>query len=292
MAVKALSHGGFRGGVAGTLDVGRVAQQRVDALLAQRAEAAEVGHAVLRGGVDLEVARHDDRADRRFDGEGHGVGDGVVDVDEFHGEAPGLDDVAGVVGDELGLAQQLVLLQLQLDQTQRQGRGVDGRVDCLKNIGKRADVVLMAVGNEIAAQLFLILGKIGHVRDDQIDAVHVVLRETKPAVHDDHVLTVFQHGHVFADLVKSAEGDNFQFFCQMVFAPFCKCFVICRGIAAARKTKQEMSFALDACGRKPSAGKLASFPVIITWNGHKVYIFFFPEKIRKRNSGKTTEDLL
>ena len=41
-------------------------------------------------GVDLEVAGHDNGADRRMDGKGDGVGNGVVHMDELHLEAAGL----------------------------------------------------------------------------------------------------------------------------------------------------------------------------------------------------------
>ena len=69
----------FRRRIALPLDVRRVAQQRQHAFFAERAEAGQVDHAVFRGGVDLEVARHDDGADRRFDGERNGVGDGIFE---------------------------------------------------------------------------------------------------------------------------------------------------------------------------------------------------------------------
>ena len=63
---------------------------------------------------------------------------------------------------------------------------------------------------------FVLVGhKIGKIGDDQIDAVHVFLREAHAAVDHDHILPVLQDGTVLADLVKAAQRDNFQFFCQM-----------------------------------------------------------------------------
>lgn len=49
-----------------------------------------------------------------MDGKGHGVGNGMVHMDELHGEAARLYDVAGVMGHELRLAHKVVLLELEL----------------------------------------------------------------------------------------------------------------------------------------------------------------------------------
>ena len=69
------------------------------------------------------------------------------------GEAARLHDVAGVMGHELRLAHKVVLLELELDEAQRQRRGVHGGIDGLQHIRQRADVVLVAVGDEEAAEL-------------------------------------------------------------------------------------------------------------------------------------------
>ena len=135
-------------------------------------------------------------------------------MDELHGEAARLHDVAGVMGHELRLAHKVVLLELELDEAQRQRRGVHGGIDGLQHIRQRADVVLVAVGDEEAAELLLVFRKIGDVRNDKVHAVHVVLGEAEAAVDDDHVLAVFQHGHVLADLIQTAERNDLQFFCQ------------------------------------------------------------------------------
>ena len=190
MPIQTLSHQGLRGGIAGALGIGGVHQQGVNALLAQSAETAEIGDAVLAGGIDLEVAGEDHVAHRGLDAEGNGIGDGVVDVDEFHAEAAGLHHVAGLMGDQLGLVQEAVFLQLQLNEPQGQGRGVDGGIDGLQHIGQGADVILVSVGDKEATELLLIFGKVGHIGDHQIHAVHIVLGETETAVDDDHILAI------------------------------------------------------------------------------------------------------
>ncbi len=67
----------------------------------------------------------------------------------------------------------------------------------------------MAVGDEEAPELILVLHQIGKIRNHQIHAVHILLREADAAVYDDHILAVFQDGNVFADLIETAQGDNF-----------------------------------------------------------------------------------
>ena len=156
-----------------------------------------------------------DHAHRRVDGEGHGVVDGVVDVNQLHAEAARLEGVAGLVGNELGGAQQMVLLQLELDQSGGQARRMDGGMHLLQDIGQRADMILVAVGQGNGPQLMLVLDQIAHVGDDQIHAEHIVVREPQAAVDDQHVIPVLQHGHVHANLAQATQGDNFQFFSQI-----------------------------------------------------------------------------
>ena len=190
VAVKTLGHDGLRRGVALTLDVRRVAQQGVDALLAEHAEAAEVRHAVLRRGVYLEIARHDNGADRRMDGKGHGVGNGMVHMDKFYAEAAGLYHVAGLVGHQLDRVDQRVLLQLQLDEAVGHGSAVNGADDLLHEVGDGADVVFVTVGDEHPPQLLGIGNHIGKVGNYQINAVHILIGEAYAAVNDNHILAI------------------------------------------------------------------------------------------------------
>ena len=129
---EGLAHGALAHGVAGALHVGGVGTQRQHALLAQLAEAGQVDHlSVNGGGVDFEVAGVDHGAHAGVDGEGHGVGDGVVDVDKLHVEFPRSDGPARVHSDELGALHQAVLLQLQGDESGGEAGAVDGHVHLL-----------------------------------------------------------------------------------------------------------------------------------------------------------------
>ena len=135
-------------------------------------------------------------------------------MDEFHLEASGLYHVTGLMGDELDLVCQLVLFQLQLNQTVGHSSAMDRAVYLPHGIGNGTDMVFMSVGDEEAPELLLVSHQIGKIRNHQVNAVHVFLGEAHAAVDDDHILAVFQDGDVFADLIQTAQGDNFQFFSQ------------------------------------------------------------------------------
>ena len=220
LPVKTFGNGVLAGGVAAALHVGGFGQQSQNPFVAQLSKTGKVDHAVGGGGVDLEVAGHHHGTHGGLDGESHRIGDGVVDVNELHTEAAGLHHLAGLVGDELHLVRQPVLLQLQLNQTVRHGGAVDGAIDLLHAVGDGADVILVTVGDEHTPELLLVGDQIGEVRDHQIHTVHILLGEAHAAVHHDHVLAVLQNGDVLADFIQSAQRNNFQFFCQLIYSPF------------------------------------------------------------------------
>ena len=130
-------------------------------------------------------------------------------MNKFYSKTASLDHVTGLVGQQLDLVGKTVLLQLQLDQTAGHGCAMDRAGDLLHTVGNRADMVLVPVGDEHAPQLFCILDQVGKVRDDQIDTVHILIRETDTAVYHDHISAVFQYRDVFADLIQSTQGNDF-----------------------------------------------------------------------------------
>ena len=75
-------------------------------------------------------------------------------------------------------------------------------------------MVLVAVGDEKAADAVPVFYQIRHVGNHQVDAVHVPVREAHAAVHHDDLAAVLIDGHVLADLVQTAKGNDFHFFCQ------------------------------------------------------------------------------
>ena len=69
LTVEAVGDAALRGRKARTLDICRIAQEGKHALFAELTEARQIDHAILRHGVDFEVAGEDQRADRGFDRE-------------------------------------------------------------------------------------------------------------------------------------------------------------------------------------------------------------------------------
>ena len=66
-------------------------------------------------------------------------------------------------------------------------------------------MVFVAVGDEQALDLILVLHHKGEVRDDHVHAEHLAVREHQTAVHDDHIAVALVDGHVLADLAQTAQ---------------------------------------------------------------------------------------
>ena len=218
LPIQRTCHNGLTGGVARPFHIGGICQQSQNALIAQLTEASQINHAVGGGGVNFEVAGHHHRAHRGFDGKGYGVGNGVVHMDELHAEAACLYHIPGLVGHQLDLVCQTVLLQLQLDEAVGHGGAMNGAAELPHGIGNGTNVILVPMGDEHTPQLLAVLHQIAEVGNHQIHAIHIFIGETDTAVHHDHVLAVFQNGDVFSDFIQTAQRDNFQFFCQIKYS--------------------------------------------------------------------------
>ena len=111
----------FGAGTARALGVGRVAEEQQHAGIAQLLEARHVGRQpVRRRVVQLEVASVDHPTDRGFNGERDCVGDRVADCDRLDLERAKLDGIADAHLAQVCLAQDAMLLQLGLDESERQ----------------------------------------------------------------------------------------------------------------------------------------------------------------------------
>ena len=116
-----------------------------------------------------------------------------------------LDDLV-----ERHLALQPVLAQLGVDQRQGQPGAVHRHVDLLEQVGQRAHVVLVAVGEDDAQHAVLVLHDVGEVGQHQIDAEHLVVGEHEAGVDDENGVAVLQDHHVLADGPQSPEGYDFE----------------------------------------------------------------------------------
>ena len=207
-----LAHHPLREGVPGPLGVGAVGHEQEHALPAQLRELLEVRHLAVDGRlVELEVGHIEDDARRGMNGERHVVGDGVVDVDELHLEPPDGPRFAGPHLPEAGLAQELVLFELGLHQAQGQPRAVDRDVQLAEHVGQRADMVLVAMGEDDAANPVFPLHEVGDVGYDQVDPRHLILGEHDTRVDDQDLALALDDRHVLADLAQPAQRDDRNF---------------------------------------------------------------------------------
>ena len=205
---KSLADFGFAHGVALALHVGGFAQKGQHALAAQLGKARKVGYLAVDGGkVDLEIAREHNGARRAGDGNGHRTGNGVVYMQKAHGKAAqaqhvaGLDHVEGHTGDA-------VLLELEIHQRQRQLCAVQRHGNLAQHIGRGADMVLVAVGKQHAADPLAVFDQIRYIRNHQVNAQHVFLGENGTAVHHQHIFAIFDHGDIFTKFIYAAKRDD------------------------------------------------------------------------------------
>ena len=205
---KRLSDLGFAHGMPLALHVGGFAKQGKHALLAEGGKAGQVdGLAVDGGKVHLKVAGHDDGAGGTGDGERYRSGDGVVDVNKTYLEAAQRDFVSGP-DDVKRNAGDAVLLKLQIHQRERELGAVKRHGYLAKHVGGRADVIFVPVREEQAADAVLVFDEIGDVRDHKIDAQHILFGEDRAAVHNDHIVAIFDSGNIFSKFIHTAQRDD------------------------------------------------------------------------------------
>ena len=110
---------------------------------------------------------------------------------------------------ELGGAQQPVLVELRLDEPERQAGCPDlVHGNLAEQVRQRADVILVGVGEDDRAHRPPAIAQVREVREDQVDAEVLVAREREPGVDDDRIVAVLVDGHVLADLAEAAERND------------------------------------------------------------------------------------
>ena len=98
-----------------------------------------------------------------------------------------------------------VLLETPLEDAERQTRPVDGRGNLLHHIGQRADVILMSVRQDDCLDLVPVFDQIGNIRNNEVDAEHILLREHEPGVHNENLIIHTDGSHVLSDFAKTAK---------------------------------------------------------------------------------------
>ena len=198
--------------VALALDVGGILKQRQHAFLAVFGKGVQIEEPVVGGrGIDLEVARMNQRAQRRVNGQRHAIHQAVRHLDGIDGERPNLEALAGLDLVELGVVKQAVLFQLALDVSQRELGGVDGNVQLRQQPGQRADVVFVAVGQHHRAHVLAVLDQVAEVGNDDVHAEQLGFGEHESGVDDDDVIGPANGHAIHAEFAESAERYNLEF---------------------------------------------------------------------------------
>ena len=130
---------------------------------------------------------------------------GVHPFDVEASERPGVARPDGV---QFGGLDEPVLAQLVAQEPESQRGAVDGYRESRQHIRERTDVVLVAVGEHDAADIADALLQPRDVRDHEVDAEHLLLREHEPGVDDHDVVAAAEREHVAADLSEPPERDQ------------------------------------------------------------------------------------
>jgi hypothetical protein len=191
------------------LRIRRVAEQQVHAAVSDLGQLSDIGlQAVHRRVIELPVARVEDSPGRRLDHERDRIGDRVRDPHELDAKRAELQRrLLGHRFDELGCRPHSVLVELRLDETEREPRGDDRlHLDFAQQVRKSPDVVLVAVRENDSAHTASL--EVAHVGQQEIDSQMLVSRERKTGVHHEQLAGRLVHGRVLPDLAETAEGND------------------------------------------------------------------------------------
>ncbi len=208
---EGLSHKPLGARDAGPLGIRRVAEEQVDAAIAELGEPSDIGAQAVDGRViELPVAGMENPTRRGLDGERNRVGDGVGNAHELDAERADLDRAPLRLRlPELGRLKQTMLVELGLGQPESQSRCPDlWHAHLSEQIRERTDVVLVGMREDHGPDAVAAVDEVRHVWEDQVDAQVLVPGERKPGVDDDDLAVEIVDRHVLADLADAAQRDD------------------------------------------------------------------------------------
>ena len=190
------------------LGVRRVAEHQVDAEVPELRQPADVGLEAVDGRVvELPVARVDDPAGRRLENDRDAVRNRVRHADEVQRERADLDLLPGLGLLQLRRRSQAMLVELRLDQAERQLRRDHlVAVHLAEQVWQPTDVVFVPVREDDGVDAAV--AQVADVRQNEVDAKMLVPGEREARVDDDDLVAVLVDRHVLADLAEAAQRDD------------------------------------------------------------------------------------
>ena len=190
------------------LGVRRVAQEQVDAGVAEPRHAGQIGGPAVEWQlVELDVAGVQNGRAARVDGDGQRVRNRVVDREVLALEDPVI--AALPLGDLDEHRLDAVLTAFGGDQGQRELRADDRDVGPqLEQERDGPDVVFVRMRQHQRLDVVEAVLDVAQVGQDQVDTGLVVTREQHPAVDDEQPAQMLENRHVAADFADPAQrGD-------------------------------------------------------------------------------------
>ena len=210
--VELAADGALAGRVSPALDVGGILKQREHAFFAVLGEGVEVEELVVGGrGIDFEVAGMNHHPERAMDSERDTIHQTVRHLDGMDGERAQFDSLIRAQFVEVGVIQQSVLVEFVFHIGERELRSPDGDFEFGKHPGQGADMVLVAVREDDAANALAIFEQVRDVGHDDVDTQEFGFGEHEPGVDDDDVISPAEGHAVHTELAKAAERNDLQF---------------------------------------------------------------------------------
>ena len=119
------------------------------------------------------------------------------------GALPYLFREIGTQAEVWGTRLTLGLVKSKLDE-----HGLLAHTELAEEVRQRADVVLVAVGQDDRVEDVGVLGDVGEVREHEVDPEQLGARERQARVDEDHAAAVLEGCHVLAHLAQPAQRDD------------------------------------------------------------------------------------
>jgi hypothetical protein len=133
------------------------------------------------------------------------------DMERLDHERPKVELLAGLEVHEGCPVQQPVLLEFAAHHAHRERRAVDRReAEVGQQVRNGPDMVFVAVGQQDALDLVLLVVQIGDIGQYQIDPEHIGFGEHHAAVEQQDLLAALEHPHVAPNLAGTTERDHAQ----------------------------------------------------------------------------------